>query len=407
MEYRHAVESGKPVIGFLHKNPSKIEAAKTEGSPEGREKLDKFRKLVEQRLCKYYTTPTDLGAKVSRSITQLIKHEPSVGWVRAKFVDEGHLRLLKNAESMNRFGLSRLMTRAELEVSDIAFANAITILKGSSHDREFLIYGKTLEFISRQIYALNEGLSNGVVFKLSVVAPTIHPWDNSFSRSSKTRAAGSISAIRKLLGAPKPDWTGSIELRTTIHLGDNSFSSFIHNGQRVSVLDFDLGDDLSMQCSEVFVNSVGERTFAHHLYTHYKSRFESGQLVLSYPPAIRYAYVYGIKNGKVAMIRKHGRSTWELPGGMIEPGEIPEETAQREFLEETGHEIKLLRSIETREQDKLAFVGKVRNKIGRRDSSEIAELTFFNINNLPVSELLTFPNTGYEEVLSEIERYMI
>jgi hypothetical protein len=406
MEYRHALEVGKPVIGFLHENPAKIEAGKTETLPESKGKLEQFRKLVEQRLCKYYSTPADLGAKVSRSITQLIKHQPTLGWVRGNVVDDNHARLLKNAESMSRFGLSRVLTRAELEVSDIAFANAINLIRQSDHDREFLLYGKTLRFICRQIHALTEGLSNGVNFRLSITDPTSHPWDNSYSRLSKNRAAGSITAIRKLLEVPDPGWTGTIELRTTTHLGDNSFSSFIHKGNRISVLDIDLGDDLSMQCSQVFVNSVDERAFAHHLYAEYKGRFENGQLVLSFPSALRYAYVYGIKNGKVAMIRKQGLSTWELPGGVIEPGEIPVETAKREFLEETGYDISLLRSLETREKDKLAFVGKINNKVAQPDPSEIAELAFFNINKLPDHQSLTFPQTGYEDILSEIERYL-
>ena len=83
MEYRYALDIGKPVIGFLHEAPSKIEAGKTENSPQVRKKLEQFRRLVEQRLCKYWSTPADLGAKASRSITQLIQHRPAVGWIRA------------------------------------------------------------------------------------------------------------------------------------------------------------------------------------------------------------------------------------------------------------------------------------------------------------------------------------
>lgn len=32
----------------------------------------------------------------------------------------------------------------------------------------------------------------------------------------------------------------------------------------------------------------------------------------------------------------YGRLNWELPGGVAEPGEAPDETARRELLEETG-----------------------------------------------------------------------
>lgn len=90
MEYRYAIEIGKPIIAFLHEDPLKIEARKTENSIHSKKKLDQFRKLAEQRLCKYWSTPSDLGAKVSRSITQLIKHQPAPGWIRADQVPADH-----------------------------------------------------------------------------------------------------------------------------------------------------------------------------------------------------------------------------------------------------------------------------------------------------------------------------
>ena len=83
MEYRYAVESGKPVIGFLHEDPTVISSGKTEQDSAARERLIDFRELVQKRLCKYYSSPADLGAKVSRSLTQLIKQYPGLGWVRA------------------------------------------------------------------------------------------------------------------------------------------------------------------------------------------------------------------------------------------------------------------------------------------------------------------------------------
>lgn len=83
MEYRYAIDTGKPVIAFLHDAPARIESGKTESAAQARKKLEQFRKLTEQRLCKYWNGPADLGAKVSRSITQLIKHQPAPGWVRA------------------------------------------------------------------------------------------------------------------------------------------------------------------------------------------------------------------------------------------------------------------------------------------------------------------------------------
>jgi 8-oxo-dGTP diphosphatase len=35
----------------------------------------------------------------------------------------------------------------------------------------------------------------------------------------------------------------------------------------------------------------------------------------------------------------HGAGTWSIPGGHVDPGEWPDETARRELLEETGVEV--------------------------------------------------------------------
>lgn len=87
MEYRYAVERNKPVIGFLLEDPSKIQTKNTDQQATKLKKLEAFRDLVKSRLCKYYTSPADLGAKVSRSITQLKKQHLKPGWIRAEILD--------------------------------------------------------------------------------------------------------------------------------------------------------------------------------------------------------------------------------------------------------------------------------------------------------------------------------
>jgi hypothetical protein len=87
MEYRYAVEQGKPVIGFLAEDVASLPAKNTEQQAARAKKLDAFRELVKTRLCKFYASPADLGAKVSRSITQLKKQHPTPGWVRADVLD--------------------------------------------------------------------------------------------------------------------------------------------------------------------------------------------------------------------------------------------------------------------------------------------------------------------------------
>ncbi|MEX0139612.1 DUF4062 domain-containing protein [Massilia sp. LMS1-1-1.1] len=83
MEYRYALSTGKPTIAFLHRCPGKIIADNSEPTAEGKEKLQAFRESVEQKLCKHWESAQELGSVVSRSLIQLIRSTPAVGWVRA------------------------------------------------------------------------------------------------------------------------------------------------------------------------------------------------------------------------------------------------------------------------------------------------------------------------------------
>lgn len=87
-EYEYAESTGKPIIGFVHKNPDDIALGKSELNEDNRSKLNEFRELVQQRVIKYWVSPTELGSVVSRSLIQLIKSRPSSGWVRADKVPD-------------------------------------------------------------------------------------------------------------------------------------------------------------------------------------------------------------------------------------------------------------------------------------------------------------------------------
>jgi hypothetical protein len=82
-EYEYAVSKGIPTIAFLHASPNELPVKKAEESTEGRAKLAEFIKIVETKLCKKWRNADELGAVVSRSLTQLIKRIPRTGWVKA------------------------------------------------------------------------------------------------------------------------------------------------------------------------------------------------------------------------------------------------------------------------------------------------------------------------------------
>lgn len=79
MEYDYAVDTGKPVIRLLHKDPKSI-------ADEGDEKLAKllvFRgKLKEARMNAFWCNPDQLGKEVAYALMELKKTKPAIGWVR-------------------------------------------------------------------------------------------------------------------------------------------------------------------------------------------------------------------------------------------------------------------------------------------------------------------------------------
>lgn len=83
MEYEYALKKGIPIISFLPKDSENIPIGKAEKNEEGKKKLDEFKNLVQQKMCRFWADPKDLGSQVSRSLVKLIKSNPRSGWVKA------------------------------------------------------------------------------------------------------------------------------------------------------------------------------------------------------------------------------------------------------------------------------------------------------------------------------------
>ena len=109
MEYRYAVDSGKPVLGFVHRSPDLLAAGRCEDTDEGKEKLGSFRGLVQKKMCRFWESPADLGSQVSRSLVKLIKASPGIGWVRGDMLPNG-----STAEEI--LGLRRQVEELQAEI---------------------------------------------------------------------------------------------------------------------------------------------------------------------------------------------------------------------------------------------------------------------------------------------------
>lgn len=123
-EFDYAESIGTPIMAFVHADPGKIEANKSELAPEARKKLDAFREKVERRMVKRWRTPEELGAQVAKSLIQLRKSHPAVGWVRASdtvpMETREQIAQLKARVAELELQLERSRTEGSSEVPDLA-----------------------------------------------------------------------------------------------------------------------------------------------------------------------------------------------------------------------------------------------------------------------------------------------
>ena len=103
-EYDFAVSQKIPVLAFLHKDPSKIQVGMFELDSTAQKRLSDFRIKVEQRHCKYWSSADELKTQVVIGITQAIRTNPRIGWIRGDSGDTAEtLKKLTIALEENSF----------------------------------------------------------------------------------------------------------------------------------------------------------------------------------------------------------------------------------------------------------------------------------------------------------------
>lgn len=196
-EYEYAIEKGIPVVGFLHSNPGELAVSKSERDSENIEALNKFRGLVQQKLCKYWKTEHELGAVVSRSLTQLIRRNPRVGWIRGDNVvsEKASTEILSLRNQVAE--LEKQLSQATLTYSE----RASTLSKGN----------ELLTIESSVTLTKNGSMYHDADRKIKVKAITNCSWDELFSsfapllmtKVKESTIKSSVNALVKEAVEPK------------------------------------------------------------------------------------------------------------------------------------------------------------------------------------------------------------
>ena len=99
-----------------------------------------------------------------------------------------------------------------------------------------------------------------------------------------------------------------------------------------------------------------------------------------------------VQNQKICLVRGQGEDTWALPGGFGEVGYSPKENIRKEVQEETGFSVEVGSLLAVFDTNRFQLQNKQYAKFvfdcqlldGQfQENQEIAELEFFNIENLP------------------------
>ncbi|OBX19188.1 hypothetical protein A9995_08640 [Erythrobacter sp. QSSC1-22B] len=158
MEYRYALEIGKPIVAFLHQKPDELAAKKTEVNADGAERLEAFRELCQQRVVKYWDGPQSLGSVVSRSIVRLIKDRPAIGWIRGSAVasDDANreiVQLRKKIDELEGLLQTRATSKPEntdnlLQIGDMLPVSAIAGMENlrQSYRTDYTTFNFSLPF---------------------------------------------------------------------------------------------------------------------------------------------------------------------------------------------------------------------------------------------------------------------
>jgi rRNA processing protein Krr1/Pno1 len=146
-ECDYALETKKPVLAFLVKNPGNLRVDETDYDPEKAQKLIAFKKkLEEKRIVKYWEDGSRLVNDIKDSINDIVRRRPGVGWIRGdqaldpkvyKDLEEARRQNKELQEKLDKFGGEDIVFPSHLSHGVDLFEIHYTVSKRSKDNTIF------------------------------------------------------------------------------------------------------------------------------------------------------------------------------------------------------------------------------------------------------------------------------
>lgn len=161
-EYDYAMETGKPIIRLVHKNPFEtLPGSRIDQDPAQRERLERFHEKIQaSRLAYQWESDRELGAQVVLGILDTIERHPAKGWTRGGAVssDESLKKILEledeNRTLSNQLAEFREKDAPDLPELDIELPPFMRAVSKKVSD-------KPLEFLADWVGLIIENLASG------------------------------------------------------------------------------------------------------------------------------------------------------------------------------------------------------------------------------------------------------
>lgn len=137
-EYDYAVETGKVVLAFVHREPAAIPLGKSDIDVAMSRSLGAFKeKVMSGRLVQMWSSREELGMVVVKALVRAFNDAPQVGWIRAsaasteEALQQANSALRENAELKSR--IASMSTAIQIKLDDIAGLDDKTKIRCEAH----------------------------------------------------------------------------------------------------------------------------------------------------------------------------------------------------------------------------------------------------------------------------------